>query len=166
MNSSATVENVVCHNPSRYDNDRFRPHLRSRRGVLNDFGQACSTDNLSWSDRDRLAETVGLCASRWPTCCDTREVIHEVSPAVHKVHSAFATRLRENLRITQHKVRWRCHIEELARDEGHQLLHGAHSARGRRSSPFPTSAPETESYARNIVGERCPVLSAKSVVVR
>ena len=129
------VEDVVLHDPGRHDQDRLRVDLRRVAGAY-------------WmSSIRRLRNTTlpGVTATVFPgrnasaptggrPACDPLPVRDPVQPALVQVEPARLDRPPQHLGVGEREVARRDDVEELPRDERHDVLvvagHAAHLGRG------------------------------------
>ena len=111
------VEDIVLHDPCRDDDDRFGPHRRRGRSVLNDFGNASPLDHRAFRNGDCLPgfERLFLFAAFPPELAtEIGGVIHR---APHKVGSAFVDGLLQCDGIGRKRIGGRDRVEGLAPEE-------------------------------------------------
>ena len=157
------VEDVVLHDPGRYDQERQRMHLRRDRVVADQFAQVVA--------QHHPARRQGHLASRAKTG-GGRGAARGV-PGVDggarrtggQVHAATLPGDPQHHRIGEHEVRGRHAIEQLARDEGDDVGvvggHAAHPAGG----PVPPLLLHQEPLAPDIEGPAVPGRIVEALVL-
>src|SRR6516162_11047818 len=79
------IENVIFHDPGRYDQHRRRPHLIGCGSVLDKFDQPVTKDDLAWRHRHVPTYYEVLGADRPLTGEGALPVFDQVVPAAHQI---------------------------------------------------------------------------------
>ena len=99
------VENVVLHDPSRYDQHRLGMDLLGCRLVLDELDQPIAKDDLARSRGDTAADLVGLAADRLLAADRPFPILEQVLPAEKEVLAAALQGPLQKLGICRQEVR-------------------------------------------------------------
>src|SRR6516165_11715657 len=109
------IEDVVLHDPCRYDQDRFSVDLLCRWRILNEFDQPIAKDNFAWSHSKLFTDLKCFRADRFFAAQNPPPVLPEVGCAAEQIHSTLFNRRLEYFWIRQWEVHRREDVKELPR---------------------------------------------------